>query len=85
MSKSKLVLRTRSVPVNGLWHDHFANHWYEYPRNTFTDPPQIPSIWLRGHWITGAGFPIGGRVDIDVSPGVITLRLRAECSDTPAQ
>ena len=91
MAKSKHVLssnltptpRKRAFPIMGAWHGHFANQWFEYPRNTRTDSDQIPSIWLRGHWITAAGFPIGHEVEMDVSPGVITLRLRTACPRSP--
>ena len=70
------VMRKRSVSVKSVWHDHFANHWYEYPRNDRTDFAQTPSIWLRGHWISAAGFAIGEKIDVEVSHGLIILRVR---------
>lgn len=77
MLSSNSLLRKRAFPINGVWHDHFANQWFEYRRGTITDSAQIPSIWMRGHWIAAAGFSIGEKVEVDVSPGVITLKLRA--------
>ena len=71
-------LRRRSASVKGVWHDHFANHWYEFPRNVRTDFVQMPSIWLRGHWISAAGFAVGEKVDVEVSQGLITVRVRTK-------
>ena len=68
----------RCASVRGAWHDHFANHWYEYPRNARTDRAQTPSIWLRGYWISAAGFAVGDKVEVKVSRGLITLRVRAD-------
>jgi len=76
--KIQKTARRRSSSVNAVWHDHFANHWYEYPRNARTDSAQTPSIWLRGHWISAAGFAIGDKIDVEVSQGLITLRVRSK-------
>ena len=59
-----------------FWYDHFANLWYEYPRKTRTDFPQIPSICLRGHWISAAGFHVGEKLEVRVSGDSIVLTVR---------
>jgi len=75
MATKKHISCPRTVAVRGVWHDHFANHWYEYPRRVAARAPQVPSIWLRGHWITAAGFSLDEKVAVVVSEELIVLRL----------
>jgi len=35
--------------------------------------PDIPYLRLRGRWLGRAGFPIGGKVKIDVSKGRLII------------
>jgi len=76
MTESKAIARARSVTINGVWFDHFANLWYEYPPKTRTEFTQMPSICMRGHWISAAGFSVGEKLDIEVSANSITLKSR---------
>ena len=76
MPNTKKTSAVRAITIKGTWHDHFANHWYEYPRKTGTDFPQIPSICLRGHWISAAGFHVGEKLEVRVSGDSIVLTVR---------
>ena len=67
-----------SITIKGVWHDHFANLWYEYPRRTRTEFPQVPSICLRGHWISQAGFAVGDKLDVRVVGNTIVLTMRGK-------
>lgn len=78
MTKENKIARTRIVRVKGVWHDHFANHWYEYPRKVPAHVEQIPSIWMRGHWISAAGFCVGEWLDVEVAEKLITLKVKRE-------
>jgi hypothetical protein len=42
----------------------------------------IPCLKLRGMWMALAGFAVGSRVTVEISPGCITLRLAGEPSMT---
>lgn len=76
MANIKKILAIRTVDVRGAWYDHFADHWYEYPRKARTDSAQIPSISLRGNWISEAGFVLGEKLQVRVSGNSITLTGR---------
>ena len=76
MQKSIGERAPASIRIHGVWYDHFANPWYEYPRKARTDFPQIPSICLRGHWISAAGFQVGEKLEVRVSGDSIVLTVR---------
>ena len=64
------------MTIKATWYDHFAKHWYEYPRRFKGDPAAIPSLCLRGRWLADAGFPVGQKVDVEVLAQGILLKMR---------
>ena len=76
MTTKKKILLPRTIAIKGVWYDHFANHWYEYPRKVPAHVAQVASIWLRGDWITAAGFSVGEKLEIAVSEKLITLAVK---------
>ena len=64
----------RSGAVKGVWYDQYADHWYNYPAKVPADVVQMPSICIRGHWISAAGFPVGRKLEVQISENLIMLR-----------
>ena len=75
-TKFRPVVPDQPITIKATWYDHFAKHWYEYPRRFKADSAAIPSLCLRGQWLADAGFPIGQKVDVEVSAKGILLKMR---------
>jgi hypothetical protein len=63
---------------------------YTYPplrttRMPYTEePPPIPALRLRGHWLAQAGFGIGAHIEVIVMAGELVLKVLPPESGAPA-
>ena len=65
-----------SMRITGAWYEGTIHEWREcLPRYRY-NAALTPSIRAVGNWLVEAGFQVGQRVDVNVSPGVIALTLR---------
>jgi len=76
MSKRTDPALPRAVLIKGVWYDKIADECYELLTVNPLDPNLTPSICLMGDWLSAAGFSIGQKIDVKISPRMITLKRR---------
>lgn len=46
---------------------------YDYQREQWPPPPEVPLLRLRGYWLQQAGFEVGQRVHVHITDQCITI------------
>ena len=73
MAKQNHPATPQGLVIKGVWYDKVADECYELLTDNPLDPNLTPSLHLLGDWLSAAGFAIGQKVHIKISPEMITL------------
>ena len=63
----------RHLKVRKSYYTHSLKSQQDTP---YATNPPVPWVEIKGYWLNQAGFEIGKAMEVEVSQGCITLRLK---------